>query len=114
MFVMANEGTGGMQELRFFDEAFHFVTRVAFVADWAEGPGVVKRPDGQLDPGTACDRIGVDLMRAVGGDIDSWDLAHSGVDVATGTTCDCRPVAGDSRGKPGRVRRPAIDAGAWR
>jgi hypothetical protein len=90
MFMMATHGTPGLEELRFFNADFSFSKLLTLPFAWAEGPGIVKRPDGQLDPTPACDTLRVDLMRAVGtGDVNTWELAHSGGDVATGRTCDC-------------------------
>jgi hypothetical protein len=92
MYLMVVHGGGGTEEVRFFDSAFQKLDSVTFDFDWHEGPGIAKRPDGQLDPTSACDRISIDVMRAVGADdVNSWDLAHSGIDVATGTTCACVP-----------------------
>lgn len=89
-YLMVVHGGQGTEEARFFDAAFQATESVPFSFDWHEGPGIVKRPDGQLDPTSACDRISIDVMRAVGGDdVSSWDLGHSGVDIPTGTTCEC-------------------------
>jgi hypothetical protein len=89
---MVVHGASGKEEVRFFDPSFQPAETITFDFDWREGPGLVKRPDGQLDPTAACDSIAIDVMRAVGGDdVNSWDLAHSGIDVATGTTCACVP-----------------------
>ena len=63
---------------------------------WAEGPGIVSRADKHALPGATCGTIPIDLMRAVytvfGGGIDSWDLAHTGLDADTGLPCDRVPL----------------------
>ncbi len=90
MVIMVVHSSGGKEGVRFFDADFQPVDSVTFDFEWHEGPGIAKRPDGQLDPTSACDRVSIDVMRAVGAaDVNSWDLAHSGIDVLTGTTCEC-------------------------
>jgi hypothetical protein len=90
--LMVVHSSSGKETVRFFDADFQPAGSVDFNFDWHEGPGLVKRPDGQLDPSADCDRIRIDVMRAVGAsDVNSWDLAHSGVDIPTGTTCQCIP-----------------------
>ncbi len=91
MYMMAVDGTAGIVQLRFFDTSFQAVKTVSIPGDWSEGPGLVKRPDGQLDPSASCDTLSVDVMRAVGSGTDAWDLAHAGADVPTGRTCSCVP-----------------------
>ncbi|MCA9599120.1 MAG: hypothetical protein KC776_37675 [Myxococcales bacterium] len=90
--VMVLHGGAGKEEVRVFGPDLKQVGATSFDFEWHEGPGIVKRPDGQLDPTSACDGISIDVMRAVGSsDVNSWDLAHSGIDIAMGTSCECIP-----------------------
>ncbi len=58
---------------------------------WADGPGIVSRPDKHAVPSASCGVVPLDVMRAVGSSIPTWDLAPVGADLVTGIGCECMP-----------------------
>ncbi len=68
---------------------------------WNEGPGLVSSADRRSLPGATCGNVKFDIMRAVGSpsSVNTWDLAHVGIDWATGLPCDC--VSSPTLNQPG-------------
>jgi hypothetical protein len=62
---------------------------INLTASWQEGPGIVSSPDRHAVPSPSCGVIPFDIVREVGADIGTGDLAHAGVDWNTGLPCDC-------------------------
>ncbi|PTL84964.1 beta-xylosidase [Vitiosangium sp. GDMCC 1.1324] len=70
------------------------VDRFDLAGSWTEGTSIVSRPDKHAIPTSTCGTVPIDILRSVGtpGQPGTWDLAHVGVDLLTGRTCDQIPV----------------------
>ncbi len=96
-FAIADDGADPTATvLHFFTRALdplHDDQRIP--GHWSEEPALVSRPDRHAVPwGGACGTIAMDVVRSVGtgGQPNTWDLAHDGVDIATGLPCACVPL----------------------
>ena len=77
--VASSTGNGSdATELRLFDRSFNRIPGAPLVlGNWAEGPGIVGRPDRHAIPSPDCGRLPVDVMHAIGGAVSTWDLART-------------------------------------
>ena len=67
---------------------------IAIPGAWTEEPAIASRPDKHAVPWSgSCGTVALDVIRSVGpGGPATWDLAHSGLDLATGLPCECEPL----------------------
>ncbi|MBV9847641.1 MAG: beta-xylosidase [Kutzneria sp.] len=84
-FAVAHEADGRGTVVTFWNRDFtaHPYAEVVLDGPWQEGPGLVRRADGHA-PASAddpCDRVPVDLVRAVRQASAPTDLMHFGVDL---------------------------------
>jgi hypothetical protein len=94
-FAIASHTGGGETRVFLFDDAGNELLPdpVAIPGPWHEGPGIASRPDKHAIPGSSCDVIPFDVMRAVGGsDVSSWNLGHTGADLVINRTCADVPL----------------------
>lgn len=87
-FIIAAVNGFGKISVRLYDRSVGVQTQIFNIsAEWREGPGIVKRPDGHALPSpSGLRRIAIDLIRSVGDAapaFDAWDLAHVGADLET-------------------------------
>jgi hypothetical protein len=70
------------------------IDEIAIPGAWTEEPAIVSRPDKHAVPWSgACGTVALDVIRSVGpGGPATWDLAHAGLDLATGLPCECEPL----------------------
>lgn len=99
-FLIASDNTPGETSLHLLDQSFkeRAGSPQKITGVWAEGPGLASRPDKHAIPPSvtatsgSCGALPVDVMRAVvtvpNGDVNTWDLAHDGVDLVVNRTCD--------------------------
>ncbi|MGW5054646.1 beta-xylosidase [Actinokineospora sp. NPDC004072] len=93
-FAIAHQTEGGTT-LTFWDRDFraHPYHPVLVPGPWAEGPGLVRDPQGHAIPSrdAPCDRVAVDLIRATRVESAPTDLRHFGLDL-TGTAACADPA----------------------
>lgn len=89
-FSMAIDNQAGVIRISLFNAALsQKVYDATFAGNWSEGPGIVSRPDRHAIPSPNCGTVPIDVVRSVGtADTATWNLAHTGVDLITGRTCD--------------------------
>ncbi|RKH39482.1 beta-xylosidase [Corallococcus sicarius] len=93
-FAVAVDGpTASATRVVLFNSALsQQVDQFDIAGTWTEGPAIVSRPDKHAIPSSTCGTVPVDIVRSVGpGGPDTWNLAHNGVDLLTGRTCDQVP-----------------------
>ncbi|RKG82521.1 beta-xylosidase [Corallococcus exercitus] len=94
-FAVAVDGsTSGATRVFLFNSALNQqVDQFDVAGTWTEGPAIVSRPDKHAVASSTCGTVPVDILRSVGtGDVNTWNLAHSGVDLLTGRSCDQVPM----------------------
>jgi hypothetical protein len=96
-FVVADDGPSGASiVLKLFGKDLAPLGHdVSIPGQWTEEPAIASRPDKHAVPwGGGCGTLAMDVMRSVGtgGQPGTWDLAHAGIDLQTGMTCDCTPL----------------------
>ncbi|NOK16435.1 beta-xylosidase [Corallococcus carmarthensis] len=94
-FAIAVDGptTGATRVFLFNSELNQQLDQFDIAGTWTEGPAIVSRPDKHAVASSTCGTVPVDILRSVGtGDVNTWNLARSGVDLLTGRSCDQVPV----------------------
>ena len=92
-FAIARGGATYSEHLvSFYDSTLATTSgSVSLPVNWTEGAGIVSRPDKHAVAAPTCGTIPIDIMVSTGtpGNPWSWDLAHKGLNVATGLSCAC-------------------------
>lgn len=96
-FAVAVDGaTTAATRIQLFNSALtQVVDQFDIPGTWTEGPALISRPDKHAVPSATCGVVPFDVLRSVGApapNFGTWDLAHSGVDLLTGLSCDMIPV----------------------
>lgn len=92
-FAIAIDGSSGFTKVRLFDQDLHAIAGkdILLKGVWADGPGIVSRPDKHAIPGDSCDVIPFDTFHGAspipGGGPSTWDLTHDGADITVNRTC---------------------------
>ena len=94
-FVVARDTDSAGTILLLFDKDLQTMgADIVIPGAWTEEPAIASRPDKHAVPwGGGCGTLAVDIMRSVGpGGPATWDLAHDGIDILSGRSCECAPL----------------------
>ena len=81
-FFVARDSEAGKITLTLFDRTLSIRHgEISIAAAWREGPGLVTTPDRRMVRGASCSTQKIDILRPVGAEASTWDLAHVGVDL---------------------------------
>jgi hypothetical protein len=114
-FIVAHNNAPGQTTLTFLDGTNlrnQPIAEQTIDGAWSEGPGIVSTPDKHALPGSACNRVPVDIVESAdksGG--APAHLYHRGVDlVFTSVSCQS-PSPSPSHGSPSAPGSPTTSAG---